>query len=83
MVIPALQLILLSSAERLLGNGLHLDSSLEMGMPLWLPTMEFWVRIHASGEYRYSVFARLWHKTPAEGFVASAGYGLPEPLTML
>lgn len=32
----------------------------EMAMPLWLPSAELWSKIHAIGEFRYSVFAQRW-----------------------
>ena len=32
----------------------------EMAMPMWLPSLEFWSKIHSIGEFRYSVFARRW-----------------------
>lgn len=32
----------------------------EMSMPLWLPSSSWWSKIHAIGEFRYSVFAHRW-----------------------
>lgn len=32
----------------------------EMAMPLWLPSATWWSKIHAVGEFRYSVFAQRW-----------------------
>mmetsp|Transcript_177889 Transcript_177889/g.564473 ORF Transcript_177889/g.564473 Transcript_177889/m.564473 type:complete len:636 (+) Transcript_177889:59-1966(+) len=52
----------------------------EMSMPLWLPTADFWVRIHAIGEHRYSVFAHLWEADLPEGAAAAEACGLPAPL---
>lgn len=52
----------------------------EMNMPLWLPTADFWVRIHAIGEHRYSVFAHLWEAELPEGRKATAACGVPAPL---
>merc|ERR1719343_1221624 len=52
----------------------------EMAMPLWLPSADFWVRVHALGEFRYSVFARRWAAALPEGDGASGACGLPAPL---
>lgn len=52
----------------------------EMSMPLWLPTAEFWVRIHAIGEHRYSVFGHRWEAELPEGAEAAEACGLPAPL---
>lgn len=52
----------------------------EMAMPLWLPSAAFWVRIHAIGEYRYSVFANKWQGQLMEGEAASLACDLPAPL---
>eukprot|EP00435_Cladocopium_sp_Y103_P063653 s163_g25.t1 len=32
----------------------------EMSMPLWLPSSSWWSKIHALGEFRYSVFGHRW-----------------------
>ncbi|OLQ05808.1 hypothetical protein AK812_SmicGene10961 [Symbiodinium microadriaticum] len=45
----------------------------EMAMPLWLPTADLWSKIHAIGEYRYSVFAARWNAVLAEGDAAANG----------
>ncbi|CAE7345617.1 unnamed protein product [Symbiodinium sp. KB8] len=52
----------------------------EMAMPLWLPTADLWSKIHAIGEYRYSVFAARWNAVLAEGDAAANGCGLPQSL---
>merc|ERR1719379_2788233 len=52
----------------------------EMAMPLWLPSPDFWVRIHALGEFRYSVFARHWAAELPQGSSAASACGLPAPL---
>lgn len=31
-----------------------------MAMPMWLPSLELWSKIHFIGEFRYSVFAFRW-----------------------
>merc|ERR1719215_1312198 len=49
-------------------------------MPLWLPSVDFWVRIHALGEFRYSVFAKRWAAELPEGVTATKSCGLPAPL---
>merc|ERR1711971_843663 len=48
----------------------------EMGMPLWLPSVDLWVRIHALGEFRYSVFAKKWAAELPAGAEATRGCGL-------
>eukprot|EP00927_Polykrikos_kofoidii_P060392 TRINITY_DN55388_c0_g1_i1.p1 TRINITY_DN55388_c0_g1~~TRINITY_DN55388_c0_g1_i1.p1 ORF type:complete len:734 (-),score=114.61 TRINITY_DN55388_c0_g1_i1:32-2233(-) len=52
----------------------------EMNMPLWLPSADFWIRIHAIGEFRYSVFAKRWAEELPEGATAAVACGLVEPL---
>lgn len=52
----------------------------EMAMPLWLPSVDFWVRIHAIGEYRYSVFAHIWEAGLPDGIEASMACGMPTSL---
>merc|ERR1712232_1542960 len=52
----------------------------EMAMPLWLPSADFWIRIHAIGEFKYSVFAHRWAAELPEGLAAASACGLPDQL---
>ncbi|CAE8613219.1 unnamed protein product [Polarella glacialis] len=54
----------------------------EMAMPLWLPSVDFWTRIHAVGEFRYSVFASRWFAELPEGVEAASSSACALPLKL-